>query len=150
MAGGGVKPGFTHGATGEFGYYAVEDRMHVHDLHARRSSTCRASTTTHLLLRWPESQAHQKCTGMSPKKSSVEERRRTMDLTRRELERMVLAGLSTPLFSRASTAGPAEPNSKVRGVQIGAQSYSLPDRGRDGAIPALTEVGLMCCELYAG
>ncbi|PYV37144.1 MAG: DUF1501 domain-containing protein, partial [Acidobacteria bacterium] len=29
MAGGGVKPGFTHGATGEFGYYAVEDRMHV-------------------------------------------------------------------------------------------------------------------------
>ena len=45
MAGGGVKPGFTYGATGEFGYYAVEDRMHVHDLHARRSSTCRASTT---------------------------------------------------------------------------------------------------------
>ena len=32
MAGGEVKPGFTHGATGEFGYYAVEDRMHVHDL----------------------------------------------------------------------------------------------------------------------
>src|SRR5439155_3140582 len=45
MAGGGVKPGFAYGATDEFGYYAVEDRMHVHDLHARRSSTCRASTT---------------------------------------------------------------------------------------------------------
>ena len=34
MAGGGVKPGFVHGATDEFGYHAVEDRMHIHDLHA--------------------------------------------------------------------------------------------------------------------
>ena len=34
MAGGGVKPGFIYGATDEFGYYAVEDRMHIHDLHA--------------------------------------------------------------------------------------------------------------------
>ncbi|MDX2178806.1 MAG: DUF1501 domain-containing protein [Bryobacteraceae bacterium] len=34
MAGGGVKPGMVYGATDEFGYYAVEDRMHIHDLHA--------------------------------------------------------------------------------------------------------------------
>jgi hypothetical protein len=34
MAGGGVKGGITHGATDEFGYYAVEDKVHVHDLHA--------------------------------------------------------------------------------------------------------------------
>jgi len=34
MAGGGVKRGFAYGATDEYGYYAVEDRMHVHDLHA--------------------------------------------------------------------------------------------------------------------
>ena len=34
MAGGGVRPGFIYGATDEFGYHAVEDRMHVHDLHA--------------------------------------------------------------------------------------------------------------------
>lgn len=34
MAGGGVKPGFTHGATDEFGCSAVKDRVHVHDLHA--------------------------------------------------------------------------------------------------------------------
>lgn len=34
MAGGGVKGGTTYGATDEFGYYAVEDRMHLHDLHA--------------------------------------------------------------------------------------------------------------------
>jgi hypothetical protein len=34
MAGGGVKGGITYGATDEFGYYSVEDRMHIHDLHA--------------------------------------------------------------------------------------------------------------------
>ena len=34
MAGGGVKPGFSYGATDEFGLSAVEDRVHVHDLHA--------------------------------------------------------------------------------------------------------------------
>ncbi|MDA0204685.1 MAG: DUF1501 domain-containing protein [Acidobacteria bacterium] len=34
MAGGGVKPGITYGATDEFGYHAIEDRMHIHDLHA--------------------------------------------------------------------------------------------------------------------
>ncbi len=34
MAGGGVKAGFRYGATDEYGYYAVEDRMHIHDLHA--------------------------------------------------------------------------------------------------------------------
>ena len=34
MAGGGVKPGFSYGATDEFGLTAVHDRMHVHDLHA--------------------------------------------------------------------------------------------------------------------
>ena len=34
MAGGGVKPGFSYGATDEFGLSAVENRVHVHDLHA--------------------------------------------------------------------------------------------------------------------
>ena len=34
MAGGGVKPGFSFGATDEYGYYAQEDKVHVHDLHA--------------------------------------------------------------------------------------------------------------------
>ena len=34
MAGGGVKPGFSYGATDQFGCTAVENRMHVHDLHA--------------------------------------------------------------------------------------------------------------------
>ncbi|MBP90019.1 MAG: sulfatase [Planctomycetaceae bacterium] len=34
MAGGGIKGGFAYGATDEFGMRAVENRMHVHDLHA--------------------------------------------------------------------------------------------------------------------
>lgn len=34
MTGAGVKAGFVYGATDEFGYHAVEDRMHIHDLHA--------------------------------------------------------------------------------------------------------------------
>lgn len=34
LAGGGVKGGMVYGATDEFGFAAVENRMHVHDLHA--------------------------------------------------------------------------------------------------------------------
>jgi hypothetical protein len=34
LAGGGVKGGFRYGATDEVGYYAVEDKVHLHDLHA--------------------------------------------------------------------------------------------------------------------
>jgi hypothetical protein len=34
MAGGGVKGGQVFGATDDLGLYAVEDRLHVHDLHA--------------------------------------------------------------------------------------------------------------------
>ena len=34
LAGAGVKGGMTYGATDEFGFRAVEDKVHVHDLHA--------------------------------------------------------------------------------------------------------------------
>ncbi len=34
LAGGGVKPGITLGATDEFGFDVVQDKVHVHDLHA--------------------------------------------------------------------------------------------------------------------
>ncbi len=33
-AGGGVKGGFAYGETDEFGYYAVKDKVHMHDFHA--------------------------------------------------------------------------------------------------------------------
>jgi Protein of unknown function (DUF1501) len=34
LAGGGVKPGFSYGATDEFGHVASEQKVHMHDLHA--------------------------------------------------------------------------------------------------------------------
>ena len=34
LAGGGVRGGYVHGATDEFGFKAVENPVHVHDLHA--------------------------------------------------------------------------------------------------------------------
>ena len=34
MAGGGIKPGVTHGETDEFGYNVVDGGVHVHDFHA--------------------------------------------------------------------------------------------------------------------
>jgi hypothetical protein len=40
LAGGGIKGGVTHGSTDDLGYNAVQDVVHVHDLHA---------TTLHLL-----------------------------------------------------------------------------------------------------
>src|SRR5262245_24306162 len=34
LAGGGVKPGFAHGETDEWGYKVVKDKVEIHDLHA--------------------------------------------------------------------------------------------------------------------
>ncbi|MBS0263855.1 MAG: DUF1501 domain-containing protein [Planctomycetes bacterium] len=34
LAGGGVRGGFAYGATDDFGFRAVQDKVHVHDLHA--------------------------------------------------------------------------------------------------------------------
>jgi hypothetical protein len=34
MAGGGVRGGMAYGATDEYGYYAIENKMHINDLHA--------------------------------------------------------------------------------------------------------------------
>jgi hypothetical protein len=34
LAGGGVKSGYVHGATDEFGFEAIENKVHMHDLHA--------------------------------------------------------------------------------------------------------------------
>jgi hypothetical protein len=34
LAGGGVKGGYVHGATDEFGFRRSEEHGHVHDLHA--------------------------------------------------------------------------------------------------------------------
>ena len=34
MAGGGIKPGITYGATDDYGYNIIENPVHVHDFHA--------------------------------------------------------------------------------------------------------------------
>jgi len=34
MAGGGMKRGFHYGSTDEFGYKAMENKVHINDLHA--------------------------------------------------------------------------------------------------------------------
>lgn len=34
LAGGGARGGYTHGKTDDFGFQAIEDKVHVHDLHA--------------------------------------------------------------------------------------------------------------------
>lgn len=34
LAGGGSRPGFSYGITDDYGYYSVDQKVHVHDLHA--------------------------------------------------------------------------------------------------------------------
>ena len=34
LAGGGTKGGFRYGSTDDYGYYAAENKVHIHDLHA--------------------------------------------------------------------------------------------------------------------
>ncbi len=34
LAGGGTKPGFSYGATDDYGFFATQDKVHIHDFHA--------------------------------------------------------------------------------------------------------------------
>jgi hypothetical protein len=34
LAGGGTRAGIRHGSTDDYGYFAVENKVHLHDLHA--------------------------------------------------------------------------------------------------------------------
>ena len=64
--------------------------------------------------------------------------------SRRDLGKLALAGL--PLAASAA----ARPNSKVKGVMIGAVTYSFRDRNLDEMLKAMNEVGLSYAEMWQG
>lgn len=71
------------------------------------------------------------------------------DLTRREWSKLALGSLAAVALP-SDTIAAQKPNSKIKGVQIGAQSYSFRDRTLDEAIRGYVEVGLNSCELWSG
>jgi sugar phosphate isomerase/epimerase len=71
-------------------------------------------------------------------------------ISRREAGKMLAAGTVGALLARDSIFAAPRVNSVVRGVQIGAQSYSFRDRPLDAAIKAYLTVGLGECELFQG
>jgi sugar phosphate isomerase/epimerase len=72
-----------------------------------------------------------------------------MGVTRREFGRQVGTGLIAASIAPAWLAAEGKaPSSKIRGVQIGAQSYSFRDRPLDQAIEGYVTVGINSCELF--
>lgn len=67
-------------------------------------------------------------------------------LNRREFG---LAALGAGLAA-GTGAGAPKPNSVIKGVTIGVQSYSFRDRTVDAAIQAMSEIGLSECEMWQG
>jgi sugar phosphate isomerase/epimerase len=62
---------------------------------------------------------------------------------RRDFTKMALcAAAAVPLA--------AKPDSKIRGVRVGAQTYSFRDRSLEEAIKALSEIGISYVELWQG
>src|ERR1035437_6983734 len=71
-------------------------------------------------------------------------------ISRRDASKVLLAGCAGSLVPAAKLLSVSKINSVVRGVQIGAQSYSFRDRSIDACIAAMVEVGLGECELSEG
>lgn len=80
---------------------------------------------------------------------------------RREWGKMMLGGVAAGLAlastnraraaASASAVGSASKiDSKVKGVQLGAQSYSFRDRPLDGLVQGMVDAGLGSCELWQG
>src|SRR5580658_5193997 len=63
--------------------------------------------------------------------------------SRREFGKLALAGMSVALLAQKKI------NSVVKGVQLGAQTYSFRTLPLDGMIQAMVEVGLGDCEVYS-
>jgi len=71
-------------------------------------------------------------------------------ISRRDAGKLLLAGSAGLLVVRRQGWGGEYINSVVRGVQIGAQSYSFRDRPLDACIEAFRAAGLGECELWQG
>src|SRR5271169_2357350 len=71
-------------------------------------------------------------------------------ISRRDAGKLLLAGCAGALIPAGKLRGATMINSVIRGVQIGAQSYSFRDRPLDACIAAFREVGLGECELFDG
>ena len=69
-------------------------------------------------------------------------------ISRRDAGKLLLAGCAGALVPAGKLRGATMINSVIRGVQIGAQSYSFRDRPLDACIDAFREVGLGECELF--
>lgn len=70
--------------------------------------------------------------------------------TRRDFHKLGLGALVGGGLAGVMPAFAAKPNSVIRGVQIGAQSYSFRTMPLDDAIKAMVNIGLSECELYQG
>jgi sugar phosphate isomerase/epimerase len=71
-------------------------------------------------------------------------------ISRREAGKILVAGTAGVLLAENPIFAAPKVNSVVRGVTIGAQSYSFRDRPLDTAIQGYLTVGLSECELYQG
>jgi len=71
-------------------------------------------------------------------------------ISRRDAGKLIVAGGAAWLAAGKLALGAKRIDSVVRGVQIGAQSYSFRDRPLDECIAAFQTVGLGECELYTG
>jgi len=71
-------------------------------------------------------------------------------ISRRDAGKVLLAGCAGLLIPRKPMLGAEKIDSVIRGVQIGAQSYSFRDRPLDACIDAFRVVGLGECELWQG
>src|ERR1700683_5861910 len=69
--------------------------------------------------------------------------------SRRDFGKLALAGAPVTLLAQQKKINSTIINSTIRGVQLGAQTYSFRTLPLDGMIQAMVEVGLGDCEVYS-